>query len=389
MKRVLWIVLDSVGCGALPDANEFGDEGSNTLGNISKVRPLDVPNMQKIGIGNIPGTGIASIQNPIGAYGKMIEVSKGKDTTTGHWEMAGVTLPRAFPTYPDGFPCDVMTAFEQAIGTKSLGNIASSGTAILDILGEEHIKTGFPIVYTSADSVFQIAAHEDVIPLNRLYELCEIARKLLVGEHAVGRVIARPFIGEKSGAFTRTKGRRDFSLEPISETILDVLKAAGKEVLTVGKIEDIFAHRGITGSNHAAGNPACIEAMMQYMQVPFDGLCYVNLVDTDMIFGHRRDVDGYAKSLEAFDKCLPSVMDLLHPEDLLIITADHGCDPTFRGSDHTREHVPLLVYGKNLKQNINLGVRKTFADTAATIAAFYGLDDRFNATSYLNELEEN
>lgn len=388
MKRVLLVVLDSVGAGALPDANLYGDVGANTLGNIAKAVPLRLPNMNAMGFSHIPDIHLEPLTDAKGAFGKMAEVSPGKDTTTGHWEMAGIQLQKAFPTFPDGFDETLIKQFEDAIGTKTLGNYASSGTVILDKLAEEHMRTGYPIVYTSADSVFQIAAHEDIIPLQRLYELCEIARSLLTGEYAVGRVIARPFVGERAGAFKRTKGRRDFSLDPTDDTILDVLKDNSFDVLGVGKIEDIFNHRGLTGSNHAAGNPACIDATIEYMKKPFDGLCFVNLVDTDMIYGHRRDVKGYRDALEYFDSRLPELTDSMGPDDLLMITADHGCDPTFHGTDHTREYVPLLVWYKGIKSLYNLGIRESFSDVAATISDFFGLEERFNAKSFLEEIKE-
>ena len=387
MKRAVLIVLDSVGAGALPDAAAFGDAGANTLGHIAAYRALNIPHMQALGLGHLPGLGLKAEENGCGAFGRAAEKAQGKDTTTGHWEMAGVTLNRPFPTYPNGFPEEVIRAFEAAIGTETLGNRPASGTAILDELGEEHMRTGYPIVYTSADSVFQIAAHEEIIPLARLYEMCQIARKQLVGEHAVGRVIARPFVGAGAGRFTRTAGRRDFSLEPIAPTLLDAVKEAGKDVLGVGKIEDIFAHRGLTGSNHAAGNPACIEATLDYLRRPFQGLLFVNLVDFDMQYGHRRDVEGYAGALEYFDARLPEIQALLGPEDLLIITADHGCDPTYSGTDHTREYAPILCWSPRLRGMHDLGTRATYADTAATISEYLGLPQRFGAVSYLKELE--
>ena len=386
MKRVIWIVLDSAGAGYLPDAGEYGDEGANTIGHIAEKMELNIPHMLEMGLGYLPMLHLPEYQAGGGAYGRAIEVSKGKDTTTGHWEMAGVKLDRPFPLYPDGFPKDVMDAFEAAIGTKTLGNKPASGTAILDELGEEHMRTGYPIVYTSGDSVFQIACHEDIYPVEKLYEMCRIARKQLVGEHAVGRVIARPFVGSGKGHFQRTGGRRDFSLEPVSDTILDVMKQNGLDVLGVGKIEDIFAHRGLTASNHAAGNPACIEATIEYMKQPFNGLLFVNLVDTDSIYGHRRDVEGYGHALEYFDERLPEICGLMGEEDLLIITADHGCDPTYKGTDHTREYVPILCWKKGLEGHHPLGTRPTYADMAATIADFFGLKERFGAASFLNEI---
>lgn len=385
-KRLLWIVLDSVGAGEMPDAAEYGDAGASTLAHIHEEVGLRMPFMRMLGLGNIGSTGLPPVPHPSGAYGRALERSKGKDTTTGHWEMAGVTLNQAFPTFPDGFPEEVIDRFEQAIGTKVIGNKPASGTVILDELGEEQLRTGYPIVYTSGDSVFQIATNEEIIPLERLYELCEIARAQLQGKYGVGRVIARPFRGRKAGQFFRTPHRRDFSLEPTGTTVLDVLKAAGKDVLGVGKIEDIFAHRGLTDSIHAAGNPDCIQATLSYMKQDFDGLCYVNLVDFDSTFGHRRDVKGYADALEYFDENLPQMMRLMNDEDLLIITADHGCDPTFKGTDHTREYVPIICWSRSLNTEVNLGVRSTYADMAATIAEFFGLEERFGATSFLQEL---
>lgn len=386
MKRVIWIVLDSVGAGYLPDAADFGDEGANTLGHIAEKMNLNIPHMLSMGLGQLPGLNLPPVYGN-GAYGRALEKSAGKDTTTGHWEMAGVTVEQPFPLYPDGFPKDVIDAFEAAIGTKTIGNKPASGTVILDELGEEHLRTGYPIVYTSGDSVFQIACHEDLYPLPKLYEMCEIARKQLQGKHGVGRVIARPFIGTGKGHFQRTGGRRDFSLTPIAPTVLDVLKEAGYETLGVGKIEDIFAHQGLTGSNHAAGNPACIDAALEYMDKDFDGVLFVNLVDTDSIYGHRRDVEGYGKALEYFDEKLPEIQKKMGDDDLLIITADHGCDPTYKGTDHTREYAPLLIWKKNLQGQHPIGTRETFADTAATICEYFGLPERFGAKSYLKEID--
>ena len=386
MKRVIWIVLDSVGAGYLPDAAAFGDRGANTLGHIAEKMELRIPHLLSMGLGRLPGLHLPAAEGN-GAYGRAMERSAGKDTTTGHWEMAGVTVKQPFPLYPDGFPKDVMDAFEAAIGTKTLGNKPASGTAILDELGEEHMRTGYPIVYTSGDSVFQIAAHEDVIPVPRLYEMCEIARAQLQGRHGVGRVIARPFIGTGKGAFQRTGRRRDFSLKPIAPTVLDVLKEAGFDTLGVGKIEDIFAHQGLTGSNHAAGNPACIDAALDYMRRDFSGLLFINLVDFDSVYGHRRDVEGYGKALEYFDERLPEFQALMGDEDLLIITADHGCDPAFTGTDHTREYVPLLLWKKGIRGQHPIGTRGSFADTAATVCEYFGLPERFGAESYLREIE--
>lgn len=385
-KRVLLIILDSVGIGALPDAHLYGDEGANTLGNLARATDLDLLNMRAMGLGHLPEAHLVKDEGAKGAYGKMAPESPGKDTTSGHWEIAGLRLKRPFPTFPEGFPKDFMAAYEKAIGRKTLGNYPASGTVIIDELGEEHMRTGFPIVYTSADSVFQIAAHEEVIPVEQLYAFCQTARDMLKDELAVGRVIARPFVGEKKGAFTRTKNRKDFSLDPIGETLLDALKAQGHDVLGVGKIEDIFNHRGLTGSIHAAGNAACIEEALRFMDRPFNGLCFVNLVDTDMVWGHRRDPKGYAGALEDFDRRLPEFVEKLGEDDLLIITADHGCDPTFRGSDHTREYVPLLVYKKGMDKAVDLGTRRSFADVAASISEYFGLEERFEATSFIKEI---
>lgn len=386
-KRALWIVLDSVGVGALPDAARYGDEGANTIGHIVDRLHPDFPNLRALGLGHIADAHLEKDENAVGGYGRMREQSPGKDTTTGHWEMAGARLTQPFPTFPKGFPKELMDRFEKAIGVKTLGNVVASGTAILDELGEEHVRTGYPIVYTSADSVFQIACHEDVYAPEKLYEMCRVAREMLAGEYAVGRVIARPFVGDKKGAFKRTGRRRDFSLEP-PRTVLDAMKEKGLDVLAVGKIEDIFAEKGITGSDHAAGNPACIEAMYRYLDRPYHGLCYVNLVDFDMVYGHRRDVAGYAAALKAFDAELPKIKEKLNDGDLLLITADHGCDPTYKGTDHTREHVPILAWVKGMKGLHNLGVRDTFADAAATVAEYFGIAESFGATSFLKEIAE-
>lgn len=388
MKKSVLIVLDSVGAGELPDAHLYGDQGANTLGNTVDATGLRLPNLEKLGLGFIKQSHLPKDSKAQGLSGRLREISPGKDTTTGHWEMTGVRLSAPFPTFPDGFPKEFIDQFEQRIGTKTLGNYASSGTVILDELGEEHIKTGYPIVYTSADSVFQIACHEEIIPLPRLYEICEIAREMLTGDLAVGRVIARPFVGKQKGAFKRTGARRDFSLVPPENTVLDDLKAAGHEVIGVGKIEDIFAHRGLTQSDHAAGNPACIQSALQFLQQDFDGLLFVNLVDFDMVHGHRRDPANYARALKEFDDALPAILEKLTGDDLLIITADHGCDPTFRGTDHTREHAPLIAWQPGTKKHQHLGDRDTFSDIAATIADFHGLSQRYGATSFLRELEE-
>jgi len=387
-KKAILIVLDSVGIGALADAAAYGDAGADTLGHIINTCHPSMPNMMEMGLANIDDISFSgAVSAPAGCYGKMKEVSAGKDTTTGHWEISGVQLARPFPTFPNGFPQEFIDAFEKATGRGTLGNKPASGTAILDELGEEHIKTGKLIVYTSADSVFQIAANEAVVPLEELYRYCEIAREMLTGELEVGRVIARPFIGEKAGAFTRTGGRRDYSAIPPT-TMCDLLAQNGKTVYGVGKIEDIFCMRGITKSNHAAGNAACMEATFAAMKEDFDGLLFVNLVDFDMVYGHRRDVQGYAKALETFDAQIPAIKALMGDDDILILTADHGCDPCHSGTDHTREHVPVLVWGRNICQGVNLGVRDTYADLSATVLDFFGIENTIKGTSFLPEIQK-
>lgn len=387
MKRVIIIVLDSVGVGELPDASAYGDTGSNTLGNIAaKSKGFSLPNMERLGLGCIRGiSGIRAVDGPIGCFGKMAERSAGKDTTTGHWELAGITLDRPFPLYPDGFPEDVMQRFENAIGTKTLGNYPASGTEIIKELGQRHVMTGYPIVYTSADSVFQIAAHEEVIPVERLYEICRTAREILTGEHAVGRVIARPFIGAE-GNFTRTANRRDFSLKPPAKTMLDFIKDAGLKVKAVGKIEDIFAGQGITEAVHIHGNMDGVDKTLEFMNESFDGLIFTNLVDFDMLYGHRNDIEGYAHALMEFDSRVPEILSAMNDNDILFITADHGCDPSTDSTDHSREYVPLLVYGKRIKNGIDLGIRSTFADLAQTVVHVLGTSGDFGAESFSAEL---
>ena len=391
MKRVAIIVLDSVGIGELPDAAKYGDEGSNTLVNIKKEYPdFSVPNMAELGLGNIEGEDICLLgktDSPKGCYAKMSEASNGKDTTTGHWEISGIVTENPFPTFTEtGFPKEVMDKFEKAIGRKTLGNISASGTAIINELGDKHVKTGYPIIYTSADSVFQIACHEDVIPVDELYKMCETAREILVGDYAVARVIARPFIGNGNGNYTRTERRKDFSLAPTSETILDLLKAEGKSVVAIGKIEDIFEHRGMTVTDHTTNNHDGIEKTIEYLKKDFEGLLFTNLVDTDMIYGHRNDVKGYAEAVMYFDSKLPEIKSAMKDDDILIITADHGCDPTTPSTDHSREFVPLFVYGKNIKEGVNLGVRKQFSDIAATVAEYLGINEMFGAESFLKDV---
>lgn len=374
IQRVILLVLDSVGIGNAPDAHSYGDEGANTLGNISRtVGGLELPNLGRLGLGNTADIqGVAAVDYAEGAYGRLTEVSAGKDTTTGHWELGGIILERAFPVYPEGFPADLMARFEALVGRETIGNYPASGTEIIKELGAEHLRTGKLIVYTSADSVFQVAAHEGVVPVDELYHICQIARDLLAGEHAVGRVIARPFVGQP-GSFTRTERRKDFSLEPPVDTILDVLKAAGLAVMGVGKIEDIFAQRGLTGSLHTGNNMAGVEAILEFLDEPDRGLIFANLVDFDMLYGHRNNPRGYADALEAFDRRLPEILGKMGPEDILIITADHGNDPTTPGTDHTRERTPILLAGKLVKPNVHLGTRGSFADVAATIADLLGV----------------
>ena len=391
MKRAVIIVLDSAGIGELPDAAKYGDEGSNTFVNIKKSRPdMDLKNMCSLGLGNIDGKDIdllGKVENPIGCFGKMAEASNGKDTTTGHWEMTGIITENPFPTFTKtGFPYEVMRRLEADTGDMGfLGNLAASGTEIINILGDEHVRTGFPIVYTSADSVFQIAAHEDVVPVEKLYWICEKARAILQGPYAVARVIARPFTGT-SGHYVRTKNRRDFSLAPTSATILDLISGAGKNVTAVGKIEDIFQHRGITVSSHTTNNHDGTEKTIEFIKKDSDGLIFTNLVDFDMVYGHRNDIDGYKNALEAFDKKLPEIISALKDEDILFITADHGCDPTTPSTDHSREYVPLLVYGKNIKHGVNLGVRSTFADLGKTVVDYLGIENSLPGTSFLKNI---
>ena len=369
IDRIIIIVLDSVGIGELPDAYKFGDEGSNTLVNTAKaVGGLNVPNLESFGlgkIGDIPG--VSKEVDAKAFYGKMIEASAAKDTTSGHWEIMGVVTEKPFPTYPKGFPDDVIKAFTTAIGRPILGNKTASGTEIIKELGEEHIKTGFPIVYTSADSVFQIAACEDVIPIESLYEMCNCARDILKGKHNVGRVIARPFIVE-NGIYTRTERRRDFSLPPPEETVLDKAVKKGYEVVGVGKIGDIFAHRGLTREIHATNNRDGVLKTIESIRRDFKGIIFTNLIDFDMRYGHRNNPEGYAEALESFDKSLPEIVDALKAGDVIIITADHGCDPTTLSTDHSREYVPLLVFGKKLNKPRSLGIRNSFADVGATVS---------------------
>lgn len=387
MKRVSVIVLDGVGCGSCEDSYLYGDEGSNTLSHVAEAVPdLSLPNLASLGLGLIPDvSGIQRVSSPLGCYGRCKEKSPGKDTTTGHWELAGLILEKPFPVYPNGFPECIVRQLEEAFGRRILGNIPASGTEIIARLGDEHVKTGCPIVYTSADSVLQIAAHESVIPLEQLYDYCEKARQIMQGDHAVARIIARPFTGT-SGAYRRTANRRDYSLPPFAPTVLDKTSEAGYAVVGIGKIHDIFAGRGLTESVKTKNNLDGIQQTLASLERPFSGLLMVNLVDFDMLYGHRNDPFGFAAALMEFDHYLPSIMALLSPDELLLITADHGCDPVFPGTDHTREYVPLLAYGPSLARGVNLGTRDCFCDVAATIADFLSLPDQMNGTSFWPQL---
>ncbi|MCL5104434.1 MAG: phosphopentomutase [Armatimonadetes bacterium] len=387
INRAIVIVLDSVGIGELPDAADYGDAGSNTLAHTAEaVAGLRLPNLASLGLGNIASIkGVGPVDSPSACYGKMATRSKGKDTTVGHWELMGVITDPAFPIYPRGFPPEVIAEFESQIGRETLGNKVASGTEIIKELGEEHVRTGFPIVYTSADSVFQIAAHEDIIPVDQLYELCRIARRLLAAPHNVERVIARPFIG-KPGAFIRTERRRDFSLEPTGDTLLDLLTRAGREVIAIGKIEDIFAFRGITRSIHTGNNHDGIDATIREITKGQGTLIFTNLVDFDMLYGHRNDPAGYANALIEFDSAIPRILSVLRDDDLLVITADHGCDPTTPSTDHSREYVPLLTYGHHTARGVNLGVCSSLSDLAVTIADLLGILHSFTGASFAHRL---
>lgn len=385
MKRVFLIVLDSVGIGEMPDAAEYGDEGSNTLKTAStSPRFNGMPNMRKLGCFNIDSVDIGEpCSNPIGSYARLGEASKGKDTTIGHWEIAGIISPSPLPTYPDGFPDEIINAIKKATGRDILCNKPYSGTEVIKKYGRKHMETGSLIVYTSADSVLQIAAHEDIIPVEQLYEYCQAARDILMGRHGVGRVIARPFTGEP-GNFTRTSRRHDFSLTPPGTTMLDVLSSDGFDVLSVGKIIDIFAGRGITDFVRTSGNEDGINKTIEYMKRDFNGLCFTNLVDYDMLYGHRNDVDGYAAALSYFDDRLPELISLMRDDDILMITADHGCDPGTPSTDHSREYIPLVMYGKNITPGINYHTRSCFSDIAATILEYFGVNGDIKGTSILS-----
>lgn len=385
MKKIFLCVLDSVGIGNAPDADAFGDKNSNTMKSISASAEFKIPNLLRMGLGNIDGIDYLPKENKASSsVGRLTEKSRGKDTTIGHWEIAGIVSENPLPTYPDGFPDEVIKEFEEKANIGTLCNKPYSGTEVIKDYGEEHLKTGKLIVYTSADSVFQIAAHEKIVPPEKLYEYCRIAREVLTGRHGVGRVIARPFDGE-TGSFRRTANRHDFSIQPPKETILDALQKNSYDTIAVGKITDIFAGKGISESVFTHSNQEGMEKMLSFAEKDFTGLCFVNLVDFDMVYGHRRDVYGYAKALSEFDSFLPAFEEKMTDEDLLIITADHGCDPAFRGTDHTRECVPLIVYGKKSK-SINLGTRNTFADISATIAENFNIDFQTEGKSFLKEI---
>ncbi len=383
MKRVFLIVLDSVGIGQMPDAAEFGDEGSNTLGAASTSPYFSMPNMKRLGLFNIDGVTCGEREEkPEGAVARMTEVSKGKDTTIGHWEIGGVISPEPLPTFPDGFPQELLEAFEKETGRGVICNKPYSGTEVIKDYGREHVETGKLIVYTSVDSVFQIAAHEDLVPIDELYRYCQIARRLCAGKYGVGRVIARPFEGE--WPYKRTSRRHDYSLTPPKATMLDAIKESGKEVIAVGKINDIFAGQGVTEMVRTSGNGEGIDRTLEYLKKDFEGLCFINLVDYDMLYGHRNDVDGYAKALTYFDERLPEILQAMKEEDILMITADHGCDPITPSTDHSREYTPLIIAGAPVKPGVNLGTRASFADTAATILDYLEVKGEISGESFLH-----
>ncbi|MEF9991117.1 MAG: phosphopentomutase [Romboutsia sp.] len=388
MSRVVWMIIDSLGIGALPDSEKFGDKDVNTLGNIVKSYPkIKIPNLRKLGIGNIDEANfIDSIERPIGTFGKCAEISQGKDTTTGHWEMTGVLVETPFKTFENGFSDEIIKEFERRVGRKVVANKPASGTAILDEYGEHHMKTGDVIVYTSADSVFQIAAHEEMVSLDELYKMCEIAREIMMGDNAVARIIARPFIGKGQGEFSRTSNRRDYSLNPFEPTVLDNIKESNLDVIGVGKIEDIFNGQGITEAIHTKDNMHGVDETINYIKKDNKGLIFTNLVDFDSKYGHRRDTKGYKEALEEFDARIPDIMDAMKEDDVLIINADHGNDPTYKGTDHTREYIPILVCGKNIKENVNLGIRDSFADIGATVADLLNVKMPRSGTSFKNQI---
>jgi phosphopentomutase len=382
--RVIWIVMDSAGVGELADAAAYGDVGSNTVGHVASAVPLSLPTLRRLGLGRVVSLGGTDVE-PIGAYGRMAEASAGKDSVTGHWELTGIVLDKPFPTFPQGFPADLIRAFERRIGRPTIGNIVGSGTAIVDALGPEHMRTGAPIVYTSADSVFQIAAHERVVPVDELYRYCHVAFDLAARGLGVARVIARPFVGTP-GRFVRTAHRRDFSLDPPADTLLDRLKACRHAVVGIGKIEDLFAGRGLTRAVHTTSDSHGMDVLEDEMNRTPAGLLFINLVDFDTQYGHRNDVMGYGANLERFDARLARVLALLRPADLLIVTADHGNDPTTPSTDHSREHVPVLLAGSCVKPGVDIGTRQTFADLGQTVAAAFGVPPLAHGTSFLCEI---
>lgn len=387
MSKFIMIVLDSVGVGELPDADEFGDKGANTLKHVNEyMKGVNIPNLKKLGIFHIRDTGLIPEGEAEGCYGKAKEVSKAKDTTNGHFEIAGLIVKTPFKVFGEEFPLRIVKQLECQIGTKVIGNFPASGTEIIKELGDEHVRTGYPILYLSADSLMQIAMHESVIPLEKQYEICMKARKILSGDDTVGRVICRPFAGT-TGNYYRTENRKDFSVDPPGRTVLDLLCEKGKDVIGVGKIEDIFNRRGLTEINHTKNNREGIQATIEYLEKGFDGLLFVNLVDFDMLYGHRNNPEGYGEALEYFDRFIPKIISLLEEDDILLITADHGCDPTTPGTDHTREYIPIVIYGKKLKRGEDIGIRESFSDIAATVAEYFG--DTFpTGTSFLKNISK-
>ena len=390
MSRVTVIVIDSMGIGPQPDAAEFGDEGAYTVQNVNKYAEehlggFNIPNLKQMGLFNIDGAGLQGVDSPTANYCKCAEYAHAKDTTNGHFEIAGLKIDQPHKIFLEGYPPHIINELERRIGTKVIGNYLASGTEIIKVLGEEHMRTGYPIVYTSADSLMQIAMHEEIIPLERQYEIGQIAREIMMGDDVVDRIIVRPFIGNKEVGFTRTENRKDISLDPPGYTILEALKDAGKDVIAVGKLEDVFNRVGITKIDHTRNNHEGLEATIKWLKTDFDGFLFVNYVDTDMLYGHRRNPEGYARAVEEIDSRIPEILAELKEDDILMITADHGCDPTWKGTDHTREYIPLLIYGPELKQGVNLHVRKTFADIAQTIADKFGIDYP-NGTSFLSEV---
>ncbi|MHB2147515.1 phosphopentomutase [Calditrichota bacterium LG25] len=388
MRRAIILIIDGVGIGELPDADQYQDQGSNTLVNLARhFNGLKLPNLERLGIGKIhPIPGIQSDLKAEANFGKMAEISPGKDSTTGHWELAGLILKEPFPVYPNGFPEEILNEFTRRTGYEVLGNKPASGTEIIKELGEEHLRTGKLIVYTSADSVFQIAAHQDVVPLEKLYEICKIARKILTGKHAVARVIARPFVGKSAEDFVRTPYRKDFSIKPFNKTILQILSENGWPTVGIGKINDLYAHTGIQKTVKTKNNQEVMQAILKELNETNSGLIMANLVDFDMLWGHRNDPEGFYKGLKQFDSWLPELEKSMAREDMVIITADHGNDPTTPSTDHSREYVPLLVFGNELKQDVNLGVRETFADVQATLSEYFDVPGTGNGKSFMSQI---